>query len=64
MILAGVVNPVPPGGAVNVESMQKDLDFFQKQGWVTGNIKARDVVDASFAEKANAALGPYARKSQ
>ncbi|MEA2946957.1 MAG: hypothetical protein QOI40_2287, partial [Alphaproteobacteria bacterium] len=43
---------------------QKDLDFFLKQGWVTGQVKASDVIDPSFAKKASAALGPYQRKPQ
>jgi NitT/TauT family transport system substrate-binding protein len=51
-------------GTVNAAGIQKDLDFFQKQGWVTGQIKASDVIDMSFAQKASAALGPYQRKPQ
>jgi NitT/TauT family transport system substrate-binding protein len=51
-------------GAVNGAGIQKDLDFFLKQGWVNGQIKASDVIDMSFAQKANAELGPYQRKSQ
>ena len=51
-------------GTVNVAGIQKDLDFFRQQGWVTGQVKANDVIDMSFAEKASAALGPYQRKSQ
>jgi len=50
-------------GAVNAAGVQKDLDFFLKQGWVTGQIKASDVIDMSFAQKASAELGPYQRKS-
>jgi NitT/TauT family transport system substrate-binding protein len=51
-------------GAVNAAGIQKDLDFFQKQGWVAGQIKASDVIDMSFVQKASAALGPYQRKPQ
>jgi NitT/TauT family transport system substrate-binding protein len=51
-------------GAVNGAGIQKDLDFFLKQGWVSGQIKASDVIDVSFAQKASAELGPYQRKSQ
>jgi NitT/TauT family transport system substrate-binding protein len=51
-------------GGVNAAGIQKDLDFFLKQGWVTGQIKASDVIDMSFADKASAGLGPYQRKSQ
>ena len=50
-------------GKVNAAGVQKDLDFFLKQGWVTGQIKASDVIDMSFAQKASAELGPYQRKS-
>jgi NitT/TauT family transport system substrate-binding protein len=55
---------VDVNGAVNAGSIQKDLDFFLKQGWVSGGIKAGDVIDMSFAQEASAALGPYGRKSQ
>jgi NitT/TauT family transport system substrate-binding protein len=55
---------VDVNGAVNAASIQKDLDFFLKQGWVNGGIKASDVIDMSFAQEASAALGPYGRKSQ
>ena len=51
-------------GTVNTAGVQKDLDFFRQKGWVTGQIKATDVIDMSFAQKANAELGPYQRKSQ
>ena len=51
-------------GAVNAAGIQKDLDFFLKQGWVTGQVKPSDVIDMSFAQKASAALGAYQRKSQ
>jgi NitT/TauT family transport system substrate-binding protein len=51
-------------GTVNGTGIQKDLDFFLKQGWVNGQIKASDVIDMSFAQKASAELGPYQRKSQ
>ena len=50
-------------GAVNEAGIQKDLDFFLKQGWVTGQIKASDVIDMSFAQKASSQLGSYQRKS-
>ena len=45
-------------GAVNAAGVQKDLEFFLQQGWVTGQIKASDVIDMSFARKASAELGP------
>jgi hypothetical protein len=49
-------------GSVNAAGIQKDLDFFKKQGWVTGQIKASDVIDMSFAKTASAGLGAYQRK--
>ena len=51
-------------GDVNAAGIQKDLDFFLAQGWVTGQAKASDVIDMSFARNASATLGPYQRKSQ
>ena len=51
-------------GSVNGSGIQKDLDFFRKEGWVGGQIKAADVIDMSFAQAASAPLGPYRRESQ
>jgi NitT/TauT family transport system substrate-binding protein len=50
-----------PDGKLNVVSMQADLDIFREQGLVTGNVKASQIVDASFAEAAVAHLGHYKR---
>ncbi len=52
---------IDPNGDVNAAGIQKDLDFFQKQGWVAGGPKAADFIDMSFARKAVASLGPYQR---
>jgi len=49
-------------GDVNAAGIQKDLDFFQSRNWVTGQVKAPDVIDMSFAQRAATALGPYQRK--
>src|SRR5262249_26073771 len=46
-------------GSVNAAGIQKDLDFFMQQHWVTGAIKASDVIDMTFAQTASAQLGPY-----
>jgi NitT/TauT family transport system substrate-binding protein len=46
-------------GTVNAAGIQKDLDFFMQQHWVTGAIKASDVIDMSFAQSTSAQLGPY-----
>ena len=61
LVRAMYAQAVATDGAVNAAGMQKDLDFFKSKSWVTGGIKASDVVDMSFAEKAAAALGPYKR---
>jgi NitT/TauT family transport system substrate-binding protein len=53
---------VNPSGAVNLDSIQKDLTFFQERGWVPKSVSLKGVVDMSFAEKANASLGPYQAK--
>jgi NitT/TauT family transport system substrate-binding protein len=50
-----------PDGRMNVASMQADLDMLRAQGLVTEDIKASQLVDASFAEAAVAHLGPYER---
>jgi NitT/TauT family transport system substrate-binding protein len=52
---------IDPNGDVNAAGIQNDLDFFQKQGWVSGGPKAADFIDMSFARKAAASLGPYQR---
>jgi NitT/TauT family transport system substrate-binding protein len=51
-------------GAVNAAGIQKDLDFFRKQGWVTGQIAAGDVIDMSFAQKASASSALSAEITQ
>jgi len=62
-IMAQMYAPaVDPDGKLNIASLQKDLDFFRSKGMVTGDIKLKDVVDTSFAEKAAAELGPYKPK--
>jgi NitT/TauT family transport system substrate-binding protein len=53
---------IDPNGAVQVASLQKDLDFFRSQGWVTRPIDLSKVIDLSIAQKASADLGAYDRK--
>lgn len=53
---------VDPSGAVNVDSIQKDLSFFQQRGWVPKSVSLNGVVDMTFAKKANAELGSYQHK--
>ncbi|MDF2117299.1 ABC transporter substrate-binding protein [Roseiarcaceae bacterium H3SJ34-1] len=50
-----------PDGKMNVASMQADLDMLRDQGLVTEDVKASQLVDASFAEAAVAHLGSYKR---
>jgi NitT/TauT family transport system substrate-binding protein len=52
-------NYVDPDGKVNVKSLQKDYDFFDKQGYLEGSVKIDDIVDTSFAKAAVAKLGPF-----
>ncbi len=59
MVMAGV----NPNGAVNEESMRKDLAFFKEIGDVTSaKVSVEQVVDQSFVAEAAKALGPYNKK--
>ena len=54
---------VNPDGALNVESMRKDLAFFKQVGDVTNaSVSVDQVLDESFAAEAAKALGPYKKK--
>ena len=53
---------VDPNGHLNVEGLQKDLDFYKTQGWIEGVVDVRQVVDLRFTEAAVRELGPYAPK--
>jgi NitT/TauT family transport system substrate-binding protein len=49
-----------PNGAVNVDSLESDLDFWRENGWIDSpDITAAQAVDTSFAEAAVTALGLY-----
>ncbi|MFH5823199.1 hypothetical protein [Georgenia sp. AZ-5] len=52
-------NYVDPNGAVNVESLQKDYDFFDEQGLLESTVTVEDIVDSSFTEAAVAELGEF-----
>ena len=54
---------VSPTGAINKAALQKDLDFFVSKGWVTSPPRLDDIIDMSFAAKANADLGPYTKQA-
>jgi len=59
MVMAGV----NPNGAVNEDSMRKDLAFFKEIGDVTSpKVSVDQVVDQSFVAEAAKALGPYKKK--
>jgi NitT/TauT family transport system substrate-binding protein len=48
-----------PNGALNMTTLQTDLDYFKELGLVKKDITLARVVDRSFAEAAAAELGPY-----
>jgi NitT/TauT family transport system substrate-binding protein len=59
MVMAGV----NPNGAVNEDSMKKDLAFFKAVGDVTSTkVGVEQVLDQSFAAEAVKVLGPYVKK--
>ena len=62
-VLRGMVmHGVNPDGALNLESLKKDLDFFRQEGDVTGKVEVGQLVDASFAAEAARELGPWVKK--
>jgi len=48
-----------PDGRVNIESLQRDVDFYASQGLVQGKVNVASIVDHSFVEAAIKALGPF-----
>lgn len=48
-----------PDGAINMESIQYDIDFYVRYGYVATAPKVEDVVDLSFVEYAVQQLGQY-----
>ena len=49
-----------PDGTVNMDSLRRDLDFYQRHGLIASKaITAESIVDASFAAAAAKELGPY-----
>ena len=60
LVRAMTLQYADPDGSVNVDSLRKDLAFFKSTGDVTSDtIKADDIVDLSFVQKAAKELGPY-----
>ncbi len=53
-------NGVSSDGQLNLESLQRDLQFFKDQGLLESNeVSVEQVVDTSFVEAAAEDLGPY-----
>jgi len=55
-------NGINPDGKLNEASLNKDLQFYKDQGYVTGTVTVPQVVDTSFASAAVKELGPYRAK--
>ena len=53
---------VDPNGHLNVEGLQRDLDFYKTQGWISGAVTTQQAVDLRFIEAALRELGPYVAK--
>jgi NitT/TauT family transport system substrate-binding protein len=50
---------VDPDGHLNVQGLQKDLDFYRSQGWIEGQVDVTQAVDQRLMEAALKDLGPY-----
>lgn len=58
-------NGVDPNGELNLDSLEKDLQFFKEQGLLESDAVAIDgVVDTSFVEAASDELGPYEKPGE
>lgn len=55
---------VDPNGAINMKSVAIDWDFLVADGQISGKVKPDQLLDASFAQKAAASLGPYVRRAR
>ena len=51
-------------GAVNAAGLRADYSFYKSQGMIPKDIDPDAIVDSSFAEAANARLGPYRRAAE
>ncbi|QWW72372.1 ABC transporter substrate-binding protein [Rhizobium sp. WYJ-E13] len=51
-----------PDGKLNMDSLRTDLQYFQSEGLMEGDVSIDKVVDTSFAESAVKKLGPYEPK--
>jgi NitT/TauT family transport system substrate-binding protein len=50
---------VDPDGAIGVESLQKDWEFYRRQGQIKSDVTVQQLVDARWANAAVKDLGPY-----
>lgn len=50
---------INPDGKINVDSLRRDWQFFVDQGWTKGPVAIDKVVDLTFVQGADTALGPY-----
>ncbi|MGE0525851.1 MAG: ABC transporter substrate-binding protein [Bdellovibrionales bacterium] len=41
-----------PDGRLNIESLQEDLDWYSRKGYLKTNVRAKDIVDHQFVDKA------------
>jgi NitT/TauT family transport system substrate-binding protein len=57
-----VMHGANPDGRVNLQSLQKDLDYFRAEKLVDGPVALDQVVDGSFVDAAVQDLGPYIPK--
>ena len=55
-------NGVDPNGAVNVESLRRDLQFYKTWGLVKSDVTVEQAVDSDYVNEAVKALGPYRRR--
>jgi len=59
------LNVVPvglsPDGLVNIESLQKDADWYYQRGYAKQKSDLNEIVDLSYAKHAVKVLGPYAK---
>jgi NitT/TauT family transport system substrate-binding protein len=53
---------IDPDGAVNIESLRKDWQFFRDTGQLDGKVAPADIIDMSFVTEIGTALGPYVAK--
>lgn len=57
-----VASSVDPTGHVNVKSLSDDYATFKQYGLVEGDVQLDKIIDMSYVDAANAALGPYRPK--